>query len=332
MSVESSFSHKHILAVDIGGTKLAVALVAQDGRILARNQEATLQSGPQDGIAQIIRLLEGVLTGAGFSAQDAATIGIGIPAVLEPKTDFVIWGPNLNGWRNVALRPALEAHFALPTCVEYDGHAAVLGEWWMGAGRGYHSVVDLIIGTGLGGGIILEDHLVRGHNRLAGAAGWFVLNPELGQRSEQERSLGFWEARTAGPGIARRAAEVLASGLYPGSLLEGCPAELTARDVFRAAQQGDPLAGAVVDEVSVLLSAGIANIVSLVNPEVIILGGSVGAHAGFLIPRITEMVNRWAQPISAQSTRIVPSQLAGEAGLLGAAYGALLRLKENSNF
>jgi len=329
MSIETSLSIKPILAVDVGGTKLAVALVAQDGQILARNQEATLQSGPQDGIAQIIRLLEQLLAGAGYTARDAAAIGIGIPAVLEPRTDLVIWGPNLSGWRNVALRPALEAHFGLPTFVEYDGHAAVLGEWWVGAGRGYHSLVDLIIGTGLGGGLILEDRLVRGMNRLAGAAGWFVLGAETGQGSDQERSLGFWEARTAGPGIARRAADLLASGSYPGSLLETCAADLTARDVFQAAQQGDPLAMAVVDEVSVLLGAGIANIVSLVNPEIIILGGSVGAHAGFLVPRITEVVNRWAQPISARAIQIIPSRLAGEAGLLGAAYGALLRLKEN---
>jgi glucokinase len=318
-------AEKAILAVDIGGTKLAVALVAQDGRILSQAQEPTGQDGPQHNIEQIVRLLEKLLSANGLKPRDMLGIGIGIPAMLETGTDFVIWGPNLNGWRNVALRPAIEAHFNLPVCVEYDGHTAVLGEWWVGAGRGRQSLVDIIIGTGLGGGMILEDRLVRGMNRLAGAAGWFTFLVGAGQENPLDRSLGYWEARTAGPGIARRAQELLAGGQYPGSGLEKCSQPFTSKDVFAVAQRGDLLANTVCNEIADLLGSGIANIISLVNPEVIILGGSVGAHAGFLIPRIYEVANTWAQPVSVRAVQIVPSTLAGEAGLLGAAYGALLR-------
>lgn len=318
-------AEKAILAVDIGGTKLAVALVAQDGKILSRIQEPTGQDGPQHNIAQIVRLLEALLSACGLEAHDILGIGIGIPAMLEGDTDFVIWGPNLNGWRNVALRPAIEAHFGLPVCIEYDGHTAVLGEWWVGAGRGHQSLVDIIIGTGVGGGMILEDRLVRGMNRLAGAAGWFTFCIGAGPGNPLDRSLGYWEARTAGPGIARRAQELLAAGQYPGSVLENCKPALTSKDVFTAAEQGDLLAKTVCNEIADLLGSGIANIISLVNPEIIILGGSVGANAGFLIPRIYEVANTWAQPVSVRAVKIVPSTLAGEAGLLGAAYGALLR-------
>jgi len=312
----------NVLAVDIGGTKVAVARVAPDGRILAQRQAPTCQDGPAAGIRQIIDLLETVHD----PSAPVAGIGVGIPAVLEADSDRVIWAPNLAGWRDVALRPALEQHFHLPVCIEYDGHTAVLGEWWLGAGRGCRSVVDVIIGTGVGGGMLLDGRLIRGMNRLAGAVGWFVLNGEPGGETQQERSLGCWEARTAGPGIARRAQTLLAGGQWPASALAALAQPVTARDVFAAAQQGDELAGRVADETADLLGMGIANIVSLVNPEIVVLGGSVGAHAGFLIPRMTAVVARYAQPVSAQTVRILASTLGPEAGLLGAACGLLLRV------
>jgi glucokinase len=316
---------KHILAVDIGGTKIACGLVRQDGTILRRVQEPTGREGPQQNIAQIIRQLETLLADSGLSHEDVLGIGIGIPAMLERDTDFIIWGPNLIGWRNVALRPNLESHFDLPVCIEYDGHTSVLGEWWVGAGRGYHSLVDIIIGTGLGGGMILEDRLIRGNNRLAGAAGWFTFCAGPGQEDPNDRALGYWEARTAGPGIARRAKELMATGQY--SVLGGDSSSITSKEVFSAAREGDLLAKTICDEIADLLGSGIANIVSLVNPEIIILGGSVGANAGFMIPRIHEVVNTWAQPVSARAVQIFVSTLAGDAGLLGAAYGAMLRFE-----
>jgi glucokinase len=318
---------KHILAVDIGGTKIACGLVRLDGTILTRVQEPTGKEGPQQNIAQIIRQLETLLADSGLTCEEVLGIGIGIPAILERDSDFILWGPNLNGWRNVALRPSLESHFNLPVCVEYDGHTAVLGEWWVGAGRGYHSVVDIIIGTGLGGGMILEDRLIRGNNRLAGAAGWFTFCAGPAQEDPNDRALGYWEARTAGPGIARRAMELLATGQYSDSALATASAPITSREVFSAAGQGDRLAKTICNEIADLLGSGIANIVSLVNPEVIILGGSVGSNAGFMIPRIHEVVNTWAQPVSGRAVQIFVSTLAGDAGLLGAAYGAMLRFE-----
>ena len=129
-------AEKFILAVDIGGTKIASGLVGRDGTILSRRQEATGKDGPQQNIAQIIAQLDSLLQEAELTSADVMGIGIGIPAMLERETDFIIWGPNLNGWRNVALRPPIENHFHVPVCIEYDGHTSVLGEWWVGAGRG----------------------------------------------------------------------------------------------------------------------------------------------------------------------------------------------------
>lgn len=307
---------EHVLAVDIGGTKVVTALVARGGAILQEFTEPTDQSGPQDGIQQIIRLCHQALQTQPDTVQ---AVGVGIPAVLEPHTDFVIWAPNLHGWRDVALKPALEAALGLPVSIEYDGHTAVLGEWWVGAGKGAQTLVDVIIGTGIGGGIIANGKLWRGHNRLAGAAGWFAMTSQP-PTDEQARGIGHWESLAAGPGIARRAQAQRAA--FPSSALHAYAHTLTAKEVFEAAQSGDPCAVQVVEETAQLIGLGVANIVSLINPERVVLGGGIGSQGTLLLPLVRETVKRWAQPASAASVQIVSSHLRAKAGLFGAAYAA----------
>lgn len=317
-----------VLAVDLGGTKLAMGVVSPQGKLLAEIQERTCQDGPEAGLEQIVRMARTLLESPEMAPLHVEAVGVGIPAVLERESDFVIWGPNLNGWRDVALRPALESAFGLPVFVEYDGHTAVLAEYWLGAGQGFHSVVDVIIGTGIGGGMILEDHLVRGFNRLAGAAGWFVLAGDPNLRDDRAQSIGFWEAMAAGPGLALQAQADL--HLHPGSRLALLPHPLTAVDIFTAAEQDDEFAIQLLDCLAGQLGLGIANIVSLVNPEVVILGGGMGSRCEGLLPAIREVVQRWAQPISARAVQLKISPLGGEAGLFGAAYAAWLRLHETT--
>ena len=145
---------EYLLAVDLGGTKVAAALMQVDGEILLREEEPTCQTGPKDGIAQIAELLESLQATRKVDLSRIRGVGIGIPAVLEEGSDHVIWAPNLSGWRDVGLRSDLEKRLGLPVMVEYDGHTAILGEWWQGAGRGYHSLAMVIVGTGIGGGLI----------------------------------------------------------------------------------------------------------------------------------------------------------------------------------
>lgn len=315
-----------VLAVDIGGTKIAVAAITTTGSMLGRIIEPTHQNGPKSGIDQIIAILDTLIHQFDIPTKLIIGIGIGIPAVLEKDTDFIIWGPNLQGWKNVDLRAPLEDHFKLPVAVEYDGHTAVLGEWWMGAAKDYQSIVSIIIGTGVGGGMVLEGNLIRGKNRLAGAVGWFILDRTAEIDPSHERSLGSWEARIAGVGIARQANQSLEAQATIPSVLRSKMGLVTAKDVFEAAKKGDLLAIQIASDEAVLIGMGIANIVSLVNPEIVILGGSVGANAAFLLPQIKTVVEQYAQPISSQSVQIVTSQLGTDAGLFGAAYGIMLRL------
>jgi len=312
-----------LLSVDLGGTKVAAAVMTRQGKILFRVQEPTNQEGPTYLINQIAKMLRSLINQSGLKTHVIQGIGIGIPAVLEPETDFVIWGPNLRGWRNVDLRGTLERELGLPVFVEYDGHTAVLGEWWLGAGRGYRSVAMIIVGTGIGGGLILDGHLYRGRDRLAGAAGWFALTSDAQASDPRGQSIGHWESLSAGPGIAQRASGLLSS--HPESSLQAIPPDkLTARHIFEAAHQGDTLGSRIVEETANIIGLGVANVVSLVNPEIVVLGGSVGCQA-VLLPFIQKVVGRWAQPASASSVKIVSSQLGSDAGLYGAAYAVWIR-------
>ena len=252
---------QELLALDIGGTKIAAALVTDTGQILARARLATPQDGPEDALPRIAALISELLAQNGRSPAAIQALGIGIPAVLEPGSDRVIWAPNIPGWRDVALRESLQTALGIPTYVEYDGHTAVLGEWWAGAGRGCDSLVDIIIGTGIGGGMILDGRLLRGRDRLAGAAGWTALTTDAQQPTS--RQFGHWEALAAGPGIAARAAAALPG--HPASALAAVE-PLTAHAVFDAARAGDPLARHIVDETADLIGLGVANIVSVRQP------------------------------------------------------------------
>lgn len=303
-----------VLAVDIGGTKVAAARVTSEGQVVSRRREVTATTGPPAVIDQLTRLLGDLRD---ESTDPVIAVGVGIPAVLEPGSDRVIWGPNLPGFRNVKLREPLETALQLPVYLEYDGHTAVLGEWWQGAGRGLQNVVFVIVGTGIGGGMVLDGKLYRGTNRLAGAAGWFTLATELAE-DEPARRYGHWELLAAGPGIARRALEGLDAG-RPSIL---SPQDLTAEQVFKAARAGDAFAQEIVSETARIIGIGVANIVSLVNPELVILGGGVGTQADAILEPVRRVVRHQAQPISGRSVRIEVSQLGEDAGLLGAAYAA----------
>jgi glucokinase len=313
----------YVVAVDIGGTKVAAALVSRDSEISQRLTEPTVQTGPAEGIAQVSRLCQQVIT---QGEKPVGGVGIGIPAVLEPETDQVIWAPNLSGWRDVALRSSLEAQLGLPVAVEYDGHTAVLGEWWAGAGQGVNTLMSVIVGTGIGGGIVFDGKLLRGRDRLAGAAGWFALTTNPIPDQDRASALGHWESLAAGPGIKRRAQARLAAGA--DSQLRRLAADaIGPRDIFQAARQGDAFARSIVDETADIIGLGIANVVSLINPDRVVLGGSIGSQGDVLLPRVREVVRRWAQPISGGSVDIVASLLGVDAGILGAAYAAFVRTR-----
>ena len=279
-----------VLAVDFGGTKTAMARVDADGTIRnAQTLPATFRL--DDSIAQIVEQVSG-----------AIAVGIIVPGIYNSSSGYA-WCPNLWGPDEVPLRAALEDSVGIPVFVESDRSGYVLGEAWLGAARGLSHVVLVAIGTGIGVGILSHGRILTGSGGIAGAAGWFALDPEW--RDPYART-GCWEAEAAGPGVARRA------GFADG------------HQVVLAARAGDTSAIAALAHAADYTAMGIANLISLLNPEAVVLGGGfLLGTADLVLDRIKAGIMRWAQPIAAPRCRIELSQLGEQAGLLGAARLAL---------
>lgn len=316
-----------VAAVDIGGTRLRAALVDGAGRVARRLAEPV--RAPADGaaltaqlVASVRRLLEhdpasdpaaaarGSVEAPG-EAVEVAAVGVSLPAVIDRASGRVEWAPNLPGWSGTPLRDRLVEALGVPVALEYDGHAAVLGEHWVGAGRGVDDLACVIVGTGVGGGFVAGGRLVRGACNLAGAGGWMGVPPCGEWDAEAAAQRGLLESLIAGPSLQARAARRLGEALPP-------------RVIFDRASQGDPDCRAIVDEAVEHLGWALVNVVSLLNPELVLLGGSVGLRLAEHASRLAEAVRRFAQPWSARRVRIEPAGLGDDAGLLGAARSALL--------
>jgi glucokinase len=307
----SSSNEKYALAVDIGGTKIAAAMVSRRGKILAHITEAVDASSKSGPIRQISRIARELAQTSQVS-QVFAAAGVAVPGLVRPSG--TVWAPNLKGWEHMPLRTRLERALAIRFAIESDRNAAVLGETWMGTARGKSDAVVLIIGTGIGAGIIAGGHIVRGAHELSGCAGWLVVNESY---VNEARHLGQLEAFTAGPGIARSAAKLIEGGAQ--GLLREYSTNITTREVAEAAREGDAEALAIFEQAGKMMGRAVANIVSMFDPEVVIIGGGMAATSDLFMPSLRSSMKEWAQPLASRQVRVKVSQLKGDANLLGAA-------------
>ncbi|HEY8535910.1 MAG TPA: ROK family protein [Vicinamibacterales bacterium] len=279
-----------VLAVDLGGTKTALARVDADGTV--RDRRRLPAAHDVDGsVAQIAE-----------AASNVHAVGVIVPGIYTPAGGTA-WCPNLWGTDEVPLLDALRARLDVPVAIDSDRAGYVLGESWLGAARGLRDVAFVALGTGIGVGILSGGRVLGGAHGIAGAAGWFALDPRW---TEEYGRTGCWEAEAAGPAIARHA---------------GAP---DAHAAAEAARRGDRRARAAFERAARYTAMGIANLISVLNPEAVVLGGGVGQGAAdLLLEPIRAEVGRWAQPVAAARCRIVLTELGEDAGLLGAARLAL---------
>lgn len=304
-------AQKYVLAVDLGGTKIAAAKVSRRGNIVARVTEAVDISSKSGPIRQIRRLAR-ALAETPHVEEVFAAGAAAVPGLV--RQSGTVWAPNLPGWEHMPLKTRLVRALGIPFAVESDRNAAALGETWMGTARGKTDAVVLIIGTGIGAGIIAGGQIVRGAHELSGCAGWLVVDDSY---VNEVRHVGQLEAFTAGPGIARRAAQLIGAGAN-GRLGE-YTSRITTREVAEAARGGDPEAIAIFESAGRMLGRAVANIVSMFDPEVVIIGGGMAATADLFMPSLNSAMREWAQPLASRQVRIKVSQLKGDANLLGAA-------------
>ncbi|MGB7295386.1 MAG: ROK family protein [Candidatus Aminicenantales bacterium] len=309
--------HGYCGGIDVGGTKVSSALFTPDGRMLGRKKIPIDQATAEGPVRQITRLIHGLEAKAREKGGELHAIGICIPGIVFGRSGRV-WTLNVPGWKHFPLRDRLAVETKKLLVLDSDRSAYVLGEQWRGVARGKKDVVFLAVGTGIGAGILSGGRLVRGSGGIAGAVGWFALDPRL---QEEYAAMGGFEAEASGGSIGRKAREFLRTGELSliGDLAKGNIEGVTAKTVAAAARAGDPLARHILDRAVIYLAMGIANIVSILNPEMIVLGGGLFQAADLLFGPVRKEFRRWAQPLAAQKVRIELSALGDEAGLYGAA-------------
>jgi len=312
------------LGIDLGGTKIAAGVVASSGELRSNVRVATPASGVKNDLRAIFDVAHTAVAAAGLDWQSIRALGVGVPGAYDPKTETV-WAPNLPGWKKVPLKRRLEQALGRPVFVEGDRNVQALAEAWLGAGKGARNLVFLTVGTGIGAGIIADGRLISGARGVAGAAGWLVTESKW--RADFAR-VGCLEFHGAGPAVARGAVKALRAD--PRSLVKKLAAQqqgkVTAEIVTAAARRGDATARGVLEEVGTKLGRGVASIICLLNPEVIVLGGGLAGAGEFILRPLRRAVRHWGQPLAARQVRIVRSQLGEDAGILGAARYAFIHL------
>jgi glucokinase len=303
---------KYVLAVDLGGTKLAVALADRNGKLSSKKSVSVNANSSLEPVKQIVATAQ-ELAGTNLVGKNIAAVGVAVPGLV--RRNGTVWAPNLPGWQKMPLERRLKTALCVPVVVESDRNAAVLGETWRGSARKKSDVIVLMLGTGIGAGILSGGRLVRGAHELSGCAGWMVVASEY---DAQAQRVGQLESLAAGPGIALAARKELARGI--GGLLEEIPPDsVNAYEVAEAARRGDVLSIEVYLEAGRLLGYGVANLVSLFDPEIVVIGGGLARASDLFIEALRNAVKERAQPISAKQVRIVTSKLSGDANLLGVA-------------
>ncbi len=318
----------HVIALDLGGTKLAAALFDETGH-LSHHQVQPLEKRQGKAVgALIIRQIERLLDAASAQSIEINGIGISVPGIYYSKTGRV-WAPNIPGWTDY---PLLDEVLAMPQVhsinvkIDSDRACYILGETWQGAARGCKNAIFLAIGTGIGAGILVDGQILRGYGDIAGAVGWMALDRRF---LDEYRTCGCFEYHASGLGLARIARTLLASDRnYSGILRQKNSEQITSHDIFAAHAQGDPIATKVLDEAIVYWGMAVANLVSIFNPEKIVIGGGVFGPAVQFLDKIVQEAERWAQPISMRQVAIEVSTLGGDAGLLGAGRLAFLALNK----
>lgn len=310
-------SARRAVGIDIGGTKIAAARVTIEGAIEAITVAPTPANDQDEALAAIEAAASVVID------DDVVAIGVGMAGLIDVRSGVLLSTPNLV-WRNLAVSDGLGAKFGLPVTVDNDATAAAWAESRLGASRGYDDSLFVGVGTGIGGGIVAGGRLLRGAHGLAGEIGHVIVEPDgplcgCGNR-------GCWEQVASGLAIARAGRRAVTD--EPAStiarLAGGDPRRATGELVTAAARDGDPSAVAILTAVARRLGEGVAGLVNVLDPEIVVLGGGVGESGDLLLGPLREAYQASVEGADVRpEVAIVQARLGNDAGAIGAALLAL---------
>lgn len=331
MASRSTTDDNLVLAIDLGGTKIVTALVDRKGRIISRDRRETeARKGLSAVVGRMIDAVSKVTKGDGATVGEITVVGIAAPGPIDVESGLVTTPPNLPGWKDVPLRQMIQDELGLPTTLENDANAAALAEHRFGAGRGTAHMIYVTASTGIGGGFVVNGQLNRGATGAAGEIGHMTIVAQGPYCSCGNR--GCLEALASGTAIARRARERVARGVPTliAELAEGDRDRISAKLVAQAAAQGDIEAQEILNDAMNYLGVGMANLVNLFNPELIVIGGGLTNMGDPLFDSVRRVIDRRAFPAAAQAVKVVPAYLGEDVGVLGAAAVAMLSEEQRS--
>ncbi|MDN4593051.1 ROK family protein [Polycladomyces subterraneus] len=302
------------VGIDLGGTKIAGALVDKDGSILRRIRlETRVEQGPQAVIDRLVETIVKLTDGVRSSVKG---VGVAVPGPLDSRSGVVFSPPNLPGWVNVPLRQALEDRLGIPVKLENDANAAAWGEYWFGAGQRQGTMIYLTVSTGVGSGLVLDGQLYRGENTFAGEIGHTIVDPE-GPPCGCGRQ-GCLESLVSGTAIAK-----FGQTTDPSSLIHSLTAEdgevVRAEHVFEAYRMGDAHAEIIVRQTARYLAIGLSNVIHIFNPGKIVVGGGVSRAVDVLFPLLQEQLDSYLMAPFRGTCEVESAALGEDAGVLGAA-------------
>ncbi len=303
------------LGIDLGGTKLAMALFAESGELLVKE---TRQLGDRKG-SQVSQLIQDELK-RHIASSEIDGVGVSVPGISRQKSGTV-WAPNIEGWEDYPLLKELsDVAGTVPVMIDNDRACSILGEQWKGNAKGCKDAIFIAVGTGIGAGILADGNILRGSNDIAGAIGWMALPKPF---ESKYIPCGCFEFYASGDGIPKFALEVLDADPTGSVLRVHQRQQLTARHVFEAYNEEDPVAVMIIRECISYWGMAAANLVSIFNPEKVIFGGGIFGPAAKFINDIKAEAAKWGQPISMKQVSFEHSALGSDAAVHGAAFLAM---------
>jgi glucokinase len=308
------------VGVDLGGTNIKVGLLTADYRIIDQSSCRTeIEKGFHHVIGQIADAVCALCSRNNVPLEVVRSVGIGCPGPVDVKQGLVVVAPNFPGWRDLPVRDTLRRTLkGKPVMLENDANVAAYGEFRLGMGRGLSSLVMITLGTGIGAGIVVDGKILRGATDTAGELGHVIV--QVGGRPCGCGRSGCLETYASATGTVKRFQEALRGGRGSALLDNGLRGEeVTARDIFEAAANGDALAWEVVDQTARYLAIGCDTIVNIVDPDVIVLTGGMIAAGDLLMKPLEKYARELFFPRPKGQTQVVLTKLGGDAGIIGAA-------------
>jgi glucokinase len=312
-----------VLAIDLGGTKMIAAIISHPPQIIARDYSLTLADEGMEAVSErIFSAIDRLLSAKNMDSSQLLCIGIAAAGAVDSERGLVTSSPNLPGWHDIPLRDVVSRKYKVDTILINDANAEVIGEHEFGAGRGASNLILLTIGTGIGGGIIINGKLYTGATGSAGEIGHTTIDVNGPKCSCG--NIGCWETLASGRAMAKEAISRISHGeksVLTG-MVKGEIEKITTEKIEEAARRGDPLALEVISRAATYLGIGMVNLINAFNPELIIVGGGVAKMGELLLEPARQVVRERAFRLAAGAVRIVPTQLGDDAGVLGAAIFA----------